>query len=459
MTTQRTRLSAHQARLFTPGRRLGWTYRDPRLVAVPFPEPEPAPRPIPARPLERRQAERGRLAARALRILGLIALLPLSLGVGAALLGARAWAYGLGAVAAALVLIGLGRVAAAVAGRRSALRALRETQRLLGEEYEHARRGWAARRAEHARTQAERVEAAPQWHPVSTREALRLDVHGGDRWGWEALLTVHGASLLARRPVLVADFSAEPVCEELAELTTAAGVVVHTERLASARRLATLMEPVRERAALLTCVLAGDTLAEEVARWLAVQVESAARHVPAIIVAGADALIGPPHAPAGPQHSPHAPADPQTGPSHATADVLRELVEVCERRRTPLTLLFRHFGTHPAPTGGAIAFMRLGSHDEAAAAADLVGRGRTFALAQLTRSLSGPGTHPPARDWSSTAAFPQDGGTHVCTVDPPTLRRLPDHALLLAEPDPEGEPSLTAVDCNPALITHPRVAT
>ena len=30
-------------RLFTPGARLGWVFRDPRLMAAPFPEPEPDP--------------------------------------------------------------------------------------------------------------------------------------------------------------------------------------------------------------------------------------------------------------------------------------------------------------------------------------------------------------------------------------------------------------------------------
>jgi hypothetical protein len=72
----------------------------------------------------------------------------------------------------------------------------------------------------------------------------RADVFGGSLAGWQALLTTHGASLLADRPLLVMDLTGEIVCAELAQTAAAAGVPAASwllpSQLAATRILATL---------------------------------------------------------------------------------------------------------------------------------------------------------------------------------------------------------------------------
>ena len=155
--------------------------------------------------------------------------------------------------------------------------------------------------------------------------------------------------------------------------------------------------------------------------------------------------------------------------------------------------------------------MRLGNHSEAAAAADLIGRQHTFVLSQLTATLGGNQTHTrtdtegwsesttTTRGWHDTATFGRghEGGlisraighsesissstsrnwsvatswadgtnwsnaestqrVYDYTVEPTTLQHLPDYALLLAATRSSGM-DLTPVECDPAIITLPRVS-
>ena len=78
------------------------------------------------------------------------------------------------------------------------------------------------------------------------------------------------------------------------------------------------------------------------------------------------------------------------------------------------------------------------------------------------------GSRSVTRNWSSAYAYAQganwsDADTsqrvYEYAVEPVTLQRLPDHALLLVETHLEGGRVLTPVECDPAIVTLDRVAT
>ena len=161
--------------------------------------------------------------------------------------------------------------------------------------------------------------------------------------------------------------------------------------------------------------------------------------------------------------------------------------------------------------------MRLGHHTEAEQAADYIGRQHTFVLSQLTATLGGSETHTTTHTegqtvtdtinvgwhtgWNSRPAHPArraaepvtatlaggsapDGrsisrtwstalswaeGTnwsnaaasqrvYEYAVEPTVLQNLPDQALLLVTRG-SGGPVLQPVECDPAIITLPRVST
>ncbi|MGW5686917.1 hypothetical protein [Nonomuraea sp. NPDC003754] len=167
----------------------------------------------------------------------------------------------------------------------------------------------------------------------------------------------------------------------------------------------------------------------------------------------------------------------------------------------PLTLLFRHLRETSLGMigGGAVAFMRLGNHEEATRAADFIGRQHRFVLSTLTHTLGGNQTHTEtettgqsdtdgsstsgsfasggfssgsnrsvSRNWSSARSF-ADGSNwsdasaqqrvYEYAVEPTTLQSLPDYALLLAEPGVGQGLRVTSADCNPAIVTLPKVST
>ena len=178
---------------------------------------------------------------------------------------------------------------------------------------------------------------------------------------------------------------------------------------------------------------------------------------------------------------------------------LERLSDVCERRGVRLVYLFRHLrGTSLQVLGaGAVGVMRLGNHQEAAQAAEFIGRQHRFVLTQLTHQLGGAETHSTgesetrtrasggmpsvrrpwqalsgmvgssSRSWRTTAGHAEGTNWNNAetyqraleyTVEPQTLQGLPDYAMLLVTAGQQG-PTVTAVECNPDIVTLPRVST
>jgi hypothetical protein len=252
--------------------------------------------------------------------------------------------------------------------------------------------------------------------------------------------------------------------------------------------------PLR-RPAYLTCLAVepgarsarGEVLAALAIQWLTVQVTGSDEPAPAVIIAGADEIS-----------RPH----------------LERLASACERRGVPLTLLFRHLRDSGLSLlgGGATAFMRLGNHVEADQAASYIGRQHTFVLSQLTANLGGSQTRAVtetegqavsdtihigwrtgwrrsgaggpgdprgrgggrgrvrgrtvSRNWSTALSWAESANwgnsatsqrVYEYAVEPAVLQHLPDHAVLLVTRGPAG-PVLQSAECDPAIVTLPRVS-
>ncbi|SHN46349.1 hypothetical protein [Cryptosporangium aurantiacum] len=178
---------------------------------------------------------------------------------------------------------------------------------------------------------------------------------------------------------------------------------------------------------------------------------------------------------------------------------LERLSDVCERRGVRLVYLFRHLrGTSLQVLGaGAVGVMRLGNHQEATEAAEFIGRQQRFVLTQLTHQLGGAETHSTgesetrtrasagmpsmrrpwqalsgmvgssSRSWRTTAGHAEGTNWNNAemyqrasefAVEPRTLQGLPDYAMLLVTAGQHG-PAITAVECNPDIVSLPRVST
>lgn len=454
-------------------------------------------------------------------------------------------------------------------------------------------REWARRKQVHEQAQLEHVNAASEWIAATVRQTTRrLEVFGGNTWGWEALLTVYGMSVLATRPLIVLDFSRELVSAELARLAHSAGLIVRTqtmpaelatsdlasgmppgkltdvlieamygdrqqapraERSLDHRIMARLCQALAPRVTIarLSAALAAmmgetpeigvlsadeqDTICDEVfSEEYRTRNHAAITRMEAFLHPIKDLGLNP--APGGPAHFHLIALDDEGGPS-AHAELLTDLIlqyltyylaqaghpsapavviagaddlarrhierlsDVCERRQTPLMLLFRHLREHSLDLvgGGSVAFMRLGNHKEATAAADFIGRDHKFVLSQLTSTLGGNETHTKTttestsdsrstgkatqyarnglfsegtstqrsrtktRDWSVAKAFAEGTNwsgaeahqrVYEYIVEPTTLQHLPDHALLLAQTTPgRAATQLIPVECDPAIAT------
>jgi hypothetical protein len=609
---------ARRAALFTAPPRLGWVFRDRRQLLAPFGEPPPVLQSQSVPPqleAERAAAEQAlRKTQRRITPVSVILLIGFILlaGCDRAMFGGGP---ALGAVVIGLLAGGPGLVLTGVryARLQSARQAITQASQQANAWDAQTAAGWQQRKDTHEHAEAARVDRLDEWGPaVVPGHARRIDVFGGSLWGWEALLTVHGASLLAERPLLVADLTGELVCRELAvtardaggsssvhllpsqlagtglltafgpaqladavcevmhagaadtaradkavdtrileQVTAALGGQVSFTRLATALRAllghtappgvldpaehaqitmlfpadhlqhiqANLIRiesfiaplaaagqaaagglPAADETARLRCLalepaarsVRAELLAGLLVQWLTVQVTAAGPASPAVVIAGADEIT-----------RPH----------------LERLSDACERRGVPLTLLFRHLRETAADLagGGAAAFMRLGNHQEATTAADLIGRQHKFVLSQLTATLGGNQTHTrtdtegwgesatttrgwhdtttigprqdspwrlgdvtsraigrsesfsstASRNWSAATSW-ADGTNwsdaestqrvYEYTVEPGTLQHLPDHALLLVTARSSGL-ELTPVECDPAIITLPHVST
>jgi hypothetical protein len=132
----------------------------------------------------------------------------------------------------------------------------------------------------------------------------------------------------------------------------------------------------RTETGFLTCValdsqarnVTSELLTDLVVQWITHRVAASDAARPAVIVAGADEL---------------------------TRRHLERLSDACERRGVPLTLLFRRLRETSAEMigGGAVAFMRLGNHEDATRAADFIGRDHRFVLSQITKNVGGNESH------------------------------------------------------------------
>ena len=208
--------------LFTPGPRLGWTFRDRRTLITPYSEPAPDPEAI------RQQAEaqlaaaqrswqRARKWAARPSLIGAVALMALA-GCAHAINPAAPFGT---TFLTALVLAapGLGWTGWRYAHLATAKAADPDQQ------YQTAHEAWSQRAAGHEQAELARLDGAPEWGSAQS-PARRTDVFGGTLAGWRSLLTVHGASIMAARPLLVADLSGQYTASELAALTREAGVQI-----------------------------------------------------------------------------------------------------------------------------------------------------------------------------------------------------------------------------------------
>ena len=224
MTTQPADLqeaaTGTEHQLFAGGPRLGWTFRDRRQLITPYTEPEPDPQALAGQAAARRsRAERAwrfslRWVARPLLPLAVVLYALGSLGrdlTHHAHTGSLAWlpvvlaAAGLAWPAWCLAQLALARHADPAQAHQAALD------------------GWTQRAAGHEQAELARLDGVPEW--ASARSpARRTDIYGGTLGGWQSLLAVHGASILAQQPLLVADFSGQLASSELTALARRHGV-------------------------------------------------------------------------------------------------------------------------------------------------------------------------------------------------------------------------------------------
>lgn len=188
------------------------------------------------------------------------------------------------------------------------------------------------------------------------------------------------------------------------------------------------------------------------------------------------------------------------GADHLQRRHLERLSDICERRGVRLVYLFRHLREQSLQMvgGGAVAFMRLGNHEEAERAANFIGREHKFVVSSISRGLSGGATHSvgsnegggdgggsnqvrrgvvfretvgytrsESRNWGTSRQYSEQTGWSYQTseqrvyeyqVEPRTLQELPDHALLLVEHGAGGR-ELQVVECNPDILSLPRATT
>jgi hypothetical protein len=200
--------------LFTPGPRLGWAFRDRHRLIASYAEPAPDPQVITGQVASRRaRAERAwafslRWVARPLLPLALVLY---ALGAVVRDVTHRAHAGELAWLPIALAIAGLAWPAWCLL--RLALARDADPARVHQAELA----GWRQRASEHEQAELARLDGAPEWISALS-PAPRTDVYGGTLGGWQSLLAVHGASILASRPLLVADFTGQLASGELTAL-------------------------------------------------------------------------------------------------------------------------------------------------------------------------------------------------------------------------------------------------
>ena len=200
-----------QQLLFTPGPRLGWVFRDRRELAVPYPEPQPSPQVFQSQAATR-AATADQALARAWRWVGRPSIaLAVLLAVLAGCEKSASGSFNPGLTAVTIiVLCGPGL---AYTGwcwlRRDQARDVTPA-----DEYQQVLAEWGQRAAEHETAELVRLGNQPEWGSVIS-PGSRTDVFGGTLAGWQALLVVHGASILAERQLLAVDLTGQHAADML----------------------------------------------------------------------------------------------------------------------------------------------------------------------------------------------------------------------------------------------------
>jgi hypothetical protein len=226
--------------LATPGERLGWIFNDRNLYRRRFMEPPPQPAPVPPHLLDRlARAQRGmgkRIGISLGAGLGLAVLI--SCCGGFAQLGSNGQSSA-GAVvfifAGLAFMAGIGGAVLAGVQPSMAKNAIAAAQQKIQQEYAHAYAAWDSRRQWHEQQQQLAVDAMFEWGAAAPSQGTRrVDIIGGTTYGWEAVLTVFGGSLLATRGhMTLVDFTGEALCGELMQLAAATERSMHEYRLPS----------------------------------------------------------------------------------------------------------------------------------------------------------------------------------------------------------------------------------
>lgn len=225
-----------RSRLFHPGERLGWQFRDRFEFVQPFSEPEPEQTPLPYWTRNVSQAANTRFQSRrnlAAILFWVGTLVSLGLGLYNVLFvpGGDFWRYFVGGLIVSVALA-LATVIFGWTGRGRLVRSATKISEEAAEEDVRRRTDWLDRQLDWEHGERERVDRLPEWGAVTTPpETRQLDIFGGNIWSWQAFLTVYGTSALARHPVLLLDLSREVVSEELVRAAEAARVPTDAQLL------------------------------------------------------------------------------------------------------------------------------------------------------------------------------------------------------------------------------------
>ena len=225
--------------LATPGERYGWIFNDRNLYRRRFMEPPPVPGEIPPGLTARAAIAQKYLAQRMAISLGVglgIAMIFACCGsvissgsesgtTGPALFGFAVVCAVLGAAGAALALV----------SQHNARRNLAAVQDEVRERHKYEFEEWDARRMRFENGQDQEIDALDEWSAAAPAEGTRrVDIIGGTTWGWEAVLTILGGSLLGTRGAMtVVDFTGEALCGELITLAEQTGRTVRLTALPS----------------------------------------------------------------------------------------------------------------------------------------------------------------------------------------------------------------------------------
>ncbi|GAA3232826.1 hypothetical protein ACFO1B_21240 [Dactylosporangium siamense] len=218
-------------RLAVPGERFGWIFRDRNLFRRRFTEPQPEPIPVPFGLVDAARNAKQRMTTRII--------IASSVTGGAVVLmgccGSATDSAVFGVFAVLALLAGAGAIALIVVAANQAAGALQRKTDELRAAYQQAYGQWDARRQTHEHGQQQLIGGLLEWGAATPSPGTRrVDIFGGTSWGWEALLTVFGGSLLSTHgSMVVVDFSGETLCAELTDLARQTGSSVDMRHIPS----------------------------------------------------------------------------------------------------------------------------------------------------------------------------------------------------------------------------------